>query len=75
MVINMKTWNTNFFSRFSNRTYYNPVRIKCKHCGWGVNFYVNKKKLCPICHNYIYSDPKEEFREMIKKEIKKNEEN
>ena len=48
----------------------NPVKIKCKNCGWGVNFYIKQKKLCPVCKNYVYPDEKEEFRVKVKRLIK-----
>ena len=48
----------------------NPVRIKCKHCGWSVNFIVHKKRICSMCKHYVYPDDKEEFREKVKRLMK-----
>lgn len=43
---------------------------KCRHCGYEMNFYVHKRKLCRVCNNYIYPDDKEEFREILKEKRK-----
>lgn len=45
---------------------------KCRHCGYEMNFYVHKKKLCRVCNNYIYPDDKEEFIERLKEKRKEN---
>ena len=46
---------------------------KCSHCGYEMNFYVHKKKLCRVCNNYIYPDDEEEFRAILKEKIKEKE--
>lgn len=48
----------------------NPVRIKCKYCGWSNNFIFHKKKLCQNCKHWVYPDEKEEFREKVKRLMK-----
>ena len=65
------------WSSFDNNIYgfvhyseVNPIKIKCKNCGWNVSFYAKKKKICPVCHNYVYPDEKEEFRVKVKRMIK-----
>ena len=45
---------------------------KCRHCGYEMNFYVHKKKLCRVCNNYIYPDDREEFIERLKEKRKEN---
>lgn len=52
------------------RQYY---KRKCRHCGFEMNFYVHKKKLCRICNNYIYPDDEEEFRAIVREKIKEME--
>lgn len=50
-----------------------PIKIKCKCCGYTLSFIYHKKQICPVCLNYVYPDDKEHFRETLKKEIKNNE--
>ena len=77
----MGNWNTWFWSTFDNRRYgfrrvakINPYKVKCK-CGYTLGFIYNKPQICPGCNNYVYPDKKQEFREKLMKEIRKNEEN
>lgn len=73
------TWNWSTFDnmRYGFKRYgkVDPIRIKCKNCGYVLQFIYHKKQICPMCNNYVYPDGKEEFREKLKKEIKKNEKN
>lgn len=78
----MSNWNTWFWSSFDNMRYgfkrygaIDPIRIKCKCCGYTLQFIYHKKQLCPVCKNYVYPDEREYFKARLKKEIKKNEEN
>lgn len=76
---------TNFITGGYYRSHYNNHRDgffgaklpekhkrKCHHCGYEMNFYVHKKKLCRVCNNYIYPDDREEFIERLKEKRKEN---
>lgn len=47
-----------------------PV-LRCKKCGHTIR--VNKRitRFCYMCGNRIYNDKKEEFKDLLKKEMKK----
>ena len=71
-----------FWSSFDNMNFgfkrsakVNPIIRQCKNCGYKIGFIYHKPLICPMCHYFVYPDDKYEFREKLKKEIKKNEEN
>ena len=51
---------------------YDKVKIRCK-CGHRVIIPVwVDKQICDWCGNYVYRNKKLEFKEKLKKELKKN---
>lgn len=51
-------------------------KVSCKHCGHVIVFPPSSrtnKVLCRHCGYYIYKNPKEEFKELMRGEIRKSE--
>ena len=53
---------------------HNKATRKCKYCGAHHDFLRDRIKAvpCPNCGNLIYRNDKVEFKEKIKKELRKN---
>lgn len=64
---NIEMGKEGWFKDILPKKYY---KRRCRHCGFVMNFYTHKKKLCRMCNNYVYPDDKEEFRERMKEVIK-----
>ncbi len=72
--------NDYFNSSYDNKVYgYCRVkkvdleRVKCKHCGWTLQFLYHKKQICPQCGNFVYPTKRDEFKEKLKIKIKEKE--
>ena len=59
-------------------TYISQHKKKCKYCGYPVfiaeNF-VQNKVLCKVCKHYIYKNDVDEFKDKLKLQIRKGEQN
>lgn len=64
---NIEMGKEGWFNDILPKKYY---KRRCHHCGYEMNFYIHKKKLCRVCNHYIYPDDQEEFRERLKEKIK-----
>lgn len=77
----MGKYNTDYkYSTFDNMCYgfrrygnIDPIRIKCRHCGYTLQFIYHKKQICPMCMNYVYPTKRDEFKEKLTRKIKENE--
>lgn len=57
--------------RFKEFTYITEHRIKCSHCDTKAFLGKADKVICPKCGYYIYKDKKEEFKNNLRKVLKK----
>ena len=59
-------------------TYISLHKVKCKHCGYPAfmtNSYKFDKMLCRVCKHYIYKNDLLEFKDRLKAQIRKEEQN
>ena len=50
----------------------NLVKVKCK-CGHSIGFIKNHSMVCSYCGRLVYATKKDEFKDKLLKEIKRNE--
>lgn len=66
-----RTNDDRWYQKITNET--NKLKIECKHCKRKVvvPFHL-PKNICSWCGHYVYRDKKLEFKENLKKELRKN---